>query len=256
VIVALKKMQFLNNPPDLEDIHPCLRLRMSKKAKRIALRLDNKSNHIHLVVPHRTSLFKAYNFAKKHENWINEKYNELPTPIPFIDGNELPIMGQPITLDIFSCNTLKRTDIVLKNNILSVKSNKENPSPRITRFLRQKAKTHLSELAHKKADIIQKEIKDIKIKDTKSRWGSCSPDNVLSFSWRIIFAPYEAFDYLVAHEVAHLTHKNHSRSFWSLCEELSEDYLKGKKWIRNEGHTLMRYGQYPLLPCDKVDSSL
>lgn len=239
-------MLFDKKHPPLEEIDPRLKLRMSKRAKKIALRLDNKGHEIHLVVPERASMHKAYHFAKTHEGWIKEKLDSLPAPLPFIDGAVIPLFGEDITLDIYSDTTLKTSSIDLNNKTLSIKTNKDDPSSRITRFLKEQARSKLSDLACKKAAQIKKPVKAIHVRDTKSRWGSCSPDGTLSFSWRIIFAPYEAFDYLVAHEVAHLIHKNHGPQFWALCEDLCLDYKTGKNWIRSHGHTLMRYGAAPM----------
>lgn len=229
-------------PGKLEAINPRLKARHSKRAKRIALRLDHRNHEIHLVIPPRANLKKAFDFAYTHRHWITEKLGELPAPVAFTDGAVLPLLGENVTLDIYCDIALKKTTISLKNNILSVKTNKDDPSGRITRHLKAHAKERLTALANTKAETIGKTIKQVQVRDTKSRWGSCSPDGTLSFSWRIIFAPYEAFDYLVAHEVAHLAHKNHGPQFWSLCEELCDDYRTGKKWLRDHGHSLMRYG--------------
>jgi predicted metal-dependent hydrolase len=130
----------------------------------------------------------------------------------------------------------------LNNNELLVSTYLDNPSGRILRFLKEQARKNISELAYKKADIIDKEIKSIQIRDTKSRWGSCGQNKRLSFSWRLILSPPESLDYVVAHEVAHLVHMNHTRKFWTLCEELSYDYINGKSWMREHGNSLMRFG--------------
>jgi hypothetical protein len=79
------------------------------------------------------------------------------------------------------------------------------------------------------------------VREKKSRWGSCSSDDHLSYSWRLIFAPPAALDYVVAHEVAHLVHMNHSKAFWNLCRSLSHDFVNGQYWMKNHGHELMRY---------------
>lgn len=226
----------------LQDISPRLRPRISKRAKRIALRLDTRSHEMHLVIPPRASLKKALDFAYNHQSWIREKLSALPAPVPFDDGAVIPLFDENVTLDIYCDTALKKTTISLKNNTLSIKTNKEDPSGRIARYLKDMACERLGAVSSEKAETIGKTVKQVQVRDTKSRWGSCSPDGTLSFSWRIIFAPAAAFDYLVAHEVAHLVHKNHGPQFWSLCEELCDDYRTGKKWLRDHGHSLMRYG--------------
>lgn len=228
---------------NLQNISPYLRLCVSPRAKRIALRLDTKDRVMRLVVPRRTNMKRAYLFAKQHKDWIEEKVSSLPENIPFEDGVTIPVLGRQRTFHIFYDDTLKTTDIMLKPNDIIVTTNKEEPQARITRFLKEEARTHLADAAHEKAALIGKKIKAIQVRDTKSRWGSCSEDAHLSFSWRLIFAPAEALDYVVAHEVAHLRYLNHSPEFWKVCEDLSLNYKKGKRWIRDNGHTLLRYGQ-------------
>ncbi|MBT5049980.1 MAG: M48 family metallopeptidase, partial [Rhodospirillaceae bacterium] len=78
-----------------------------------------------------------------------------------------------------------------------------------------------------------------------SRWGSCSPDGDLSFSWRVIMAPDYVLDYLVAHEVAHLAEMNHSPRFWAIVYQITDQADMGRDWLRREGANLHRYGAAP-----------
>ncbi|MFH1227405.1 MAG: SprT family zinc-dependent metalloprotease [Planctomycetota bacterium] len=78
----------------------------------------------------------------------------------------------------------------------------------------------------------------IKITNAQKRWGSCSRDGNLSFSWRLIMAPLPVIDYVVAHEVAHLEHHNHSRRFWNKVAVLSPHYKQHRKWLRANDHLL------------------
>lgn len=191
----------------------------------------------------RTSMRSAQRFAEEHDRWMLDKLMELPEPIAFEDGSILPILGQNRRIHIFYDETLRTTSITLKCHELIVTTNKEDPSPRIERFLKKLAKNELTTLSYEKAAEIGKKVTSVATRDTKSRWGSCSSDGNLSFSWRLIFAPYYAFDYVVAHEVAHLRHLDHSTAFWNLCRKLSDDYFEGEYWMREHGHELMRYGQ-------------
>ncbi|OAB58168.1 hypothetical protein AY599_03315 [Leptolyngbya valderiana BDU 20041] len=82
----------------------------------------------------------------------------------------------------------------------------------------------------------------ITLRDTRSRWGSCSHRGDLNFSWRLVFAPLPVLDYVVAHEVAHLAHLDHSPAFWRLCDALSEEPGWTKAWLKRHGQALLRYG--------------
>lgn len=224
------------------EISPRLKITISERAKRMALRLDPRKRVIHLVVPKRASMHTAYLFAKDNKEWIREKLRELPKQVPFKDGETLPILGRDRKIIILYNEALKHTDIVLKKDELLVLTNKTDPTVRIRRFLIELAREKLVELAYEKAALIRRKIDDVVIKDTRSRWGSCSEDGRLSFSWRLIFAPLKSFDYVVAHEVAHLVHLDHSDNFWRVCERLSRDYEEGKDWMAENGHDLMRFG--------------
>lgn len=220
-----------------------LRIKHSARARRLALRLDPKERVINLVIPKGVSLKKAHDFARYHETWIAKAMMELPPVLPFENEKIIPVLGINRTIKITFDPSLKTTDIHLTGDALIVRTNKDDPSARIERFLKNLVQEKITEMAQAKALDIGKPIRTISVRDTKSRWGSCSEDGKLSFSWRLIFAPSLALDYVVAHEVAHLVHLDHSQRFWNLCRNLSIDFVEGEYWMRNHGHELMRYGQ-------------
>ena len=78
----------------------------------------------------------------------------------------------------------------------------------------------------------------ITIRDQKSRWGSCSSSGTLSFNYRLIFAPAIVLDYVVVHELCHLTHMNHSKDFWNMVAAVMPDYQIHRQWLRDHGHEL------------------
>ncbi len=217
-------------------------VKRSKRAKRVALRLDPIERVINLVVPNKMSLKKAYLFAQAHEDWVRQTLDNLAPPIAFTNGAVIPIFGDSIMINIEHNQDLKRTILKQYDDVLTVKTYMDDPTNRITTHLKKLARTGLADMASEKAAIIGKDVSSISVRDTKSRWGSCSTDGKISFSWRLIFAPYDAIDYVVAHEVAHLTHMDHSKDFWTQCRELSSNFVEGKYWMQNHGNELMRYG--------------
>lgn len=223
------------------DISPDLVVQHSTRAKRLALRVDIKSRKVNLVIPKRSSISKAYQFALENKYWIREQINSLPENITYHDGVVIPVLGADRTINIYYDSTRKTTDIALTGSNITIRTNKEDISPRLTRFLKSLAKDTLTGLAHKKAAQIGKTINRVDIKDTVSRWGSCSHDGKISFNWRLIFAPESAMDYVIAHEVAHLKHLDHSPAFWKVCEDLSQNYSAGKSWMRRYSSDLYKY---------------
>lgn len=218
-------------------------VKRSKKARRVTLRLDPVERVVNLVIPHRMPLKTAYKFARQHEDWVRKTLDKLPEKVAFTHGTIIPVFGDQVRLDIEIDPTRKRTVLKQYDDVLSVKTYQTDVTSRITIHLKKVARAGLSDIASEKADMIGKQIKAVSIRDTKSRWGSCSQDCNMSFSWRLMFAPYGAIDYVVAHEVAHLIHMNHGLKFWNLCEELSFDYKNGRRWIKQNGNSLMSYGQ-------------
>lgn len=223
------------------EISPRLKVNISRRARRMALRLDPKTRQMLLVVPHRASLRAAFRFAEENTEWIREKLRTLPRPVAFKDGAILPVFGRERRLVILYNPALKFTDIQLRKDEIIVMTNKADPAPRIRRFLMDEAQRRLDALTREKAALIRRKVVDVQVKDTKSRWGSCADDGRVCYSWRLIFAPLKSLDYVVAHEVAHLVHMDHSENFWGVCEDLSWDFAEGKGWMDENGHELMRY---------------
>ncbi|MCB1680991.1 MAG: M48 family metallopeptidase [Rhodospirillales bacterium] len=224
-------------------IERLVQVKRSKRARRVALRLDAKEGVMNLVVPPHMKIDSALKFAKIHEEWVRETLASLPPGVPFEDGTVLPILGQKRRISVIYDETLKSTNIQLLKTVLQVRTNLIDPSPRIRRFLKQLAKQTLTEMTERKVKRIGSQNVSVSVRETKSRWGSCSEDGNISYSWRLIFAPLVAIDYVVSHEVAHLIHLDHSDDFWRVCRRLSRDYFEGQYWMRNRGNILLRYGE-------------
>jgi len=219
-----------------------VKVKKSPRARRLALRLDSKERIFNLVIPKGMTFREALAFAESYDSWMLEKLRALPRPINFRHGSVIPVLGRNRVIEVHYDRDLTSTSISLKSNKIVVQTNQRNPELRIRRFFRDLAAETLGVIASEKAARINREVLRLDIRDTKSRWGSCSEDGRMTLCWRLIFAPYEAYDYVVAHEVAHLVHMDHSNEFWALCRALSDDFIEGQYWMRNHGHELMRYG--------------
>jgi len=89
---------------------------------------------------------------------------------------------------------------------------------------------------------VERKLGRITLRDTRSRWGSCAANGNLSFSWRLVLAPVEVLDYVVAHEVAHLVHHNHSPAYWAVVRELVPEADGLRRWLKTNGPRLHLYG--------------
>lgn len=225
-------------PLTIDGINHPIVVRSHPRAKRLTMRVDH-NGVIKVTTPRRVSKRKIIHFIKHHQEWIDEQQNNTPQ-VDLEIGSTLPIEGVNYTIEHISARGVKieRSD----DNKLIVSCPIERLPGAVKRYLKKLARDTITPLAHQKAHQIGKTINRIAIKDTKTRWGSCSGKNNLNFSWRIILAPPIALDYLVAHEVAHLEHMNHSSDFWNLCFDLSQDGHTGKTWLRKNGTNLHAYG--------------
>lgn len=104
------------------------------------------------------------------------------------------------------------------------------------------ARRELTDRARRLAPQIGREVAQVNVRDTKSRWGSCSGQGNLSFSWRLILTPEAVLDYVVAHEVAHLAEMNYSPRFWRLVESLSPNSAVPRAWLKRHRSRLFSYG--------------
>jgi predicted metal-dependent hydrolase len=113
--------------------------------------------------------------------------------------------------------------------------------PRIAAWLKLRARDALAPAVRRYAGMVGREAGVINLRDTRSRWGSCSSTGRLGFSWRLAMAPAEVLDYVAAHEVAHLVEMNHAPAFWDQVERLMPDYRRHRAWLRHEGGRLHAY---------------
>ena len=119
---------------------------------------------------------------------------------------------------------------------------KEKPvSTQVKKYLKEIGRIHLAYICNEFAERLGSKVRKITLRDTRSRWGSCSNDAKLMFSWRLIMAPEDVLTYVAAHEVAHLKHMNHSKDFWKTVEYLFGSYKKERAWLKQNGQSLHRY---------------
>jgi predicted metal-dependent hydrolase len=125
---------------------------------------------------------------------------------------------------------------------IRVRGDPAHMARRVRDHLVATARSELARRSRRVAARIGHDVAQVNVRDTKSRWGSCSGRGNLSFSWRLIFAPEPVIDYVVAHEVAHLVEMNHGPRFWRLVESLSPDSAVPRGWLKRHRTRLFSYG--------------
>ena len=216
-----------------------LDLRVSARARRLSLRVDTSTGRLCAVIPPDTPRRAVEAFVRRHADWARKRLACLPQRVGFADGNVVPFLGVDHT--IRHCAEA-RPPVERRAGELRIAGRPEHLERRLRDFLVREARRELSARAHAKAEAIGRRPSTVVVRDTRSRWGSCSSTGRLAFSWRLILAPAPVLDYVVAHEVAHLVEMNHSRRFWVLVGRLCADPGTAKRWLARHGASLHRYG--------------
>ena len=209
------------------------------RARRIIIRLDHGGGIV-VVLPQRATKEDGRRFALSNKGWIQERLAHMPEPLPFLHGVTIPFLGVEHRI---RHRIGKRGAVWREAGDIHVAGRPEHLPRRVEVWLKLEARREIERRALAKAAELGKHYRRISIRDPRSRWGSCSPDGVLSFSWRLILAPRFVLDYVVAHEVAHLRELNHSSRFWKLAESLTTEMERARFWLVEHGPGLHRYGK-------------
>lgn len=212
--------------------------RRSARARRVSLRIDPREGGVIITLPPRATQSAGRALLMDHAGWVAERLARLPIPVVIADGAVLPLDGRPVSIR----HTPGRRGTHLLDGVLNVSGDPEFLARRVFDFLRAEARRRLAAAAMQKAAAAGLKARRVVIKDTRSRWGSCAADGTLMFSWRLVMAPPEVQDYVVAHEVAHLRHMDHSARFWSQVAALTPHRAAASAWLERGGAGLMRIG--------------
>jgi predicted metal-dependent hydrolase len=204
----------------------------------VSLRIDPREGSVIVTLPPRAAVSAGRALLMAHAGWVAERLARLPTAVVLQDGAEVPFDGRPIRVRHVPGARGTR----LLDDELLVSGTAEFLPRRVIDFLRAEARRRLAAAALEKAAVHGLRARRVVVKDTRTRWGSCTADGTLMFSWRLVMAPPEVQDYVVAHEVAHLRHMDHSARFWAEVEALTPHRAHAMTWLEKGGAGLMRIG--------------
>jgi predicted metal-dependent hydrolase len=217
---------------------PCrVRLVRSARARRFTLRLESAGAGAILTVPTGVPDAESRRFLARHAGWLRSALARQPDEVIVGPGAELPVSGRPVVVEV---RQGPRRPPVLAGGAL-VLQGAGAEGARISTWLRLRARDALIPAVRGHARRLGRQIESIVLRDTRSRWGSCSSNGTISFSWRLAMAPAEVLDYVAAHEAAHLVEMNHSDRYWAVLAELVPDYARHRAWLKREGRRLHAY---------------
>lgn len=214
-------------------------IRRSPRARRIQIRVAPVGGKVELVLPPGATREEGLAFIETKRGWIAERTRTALPRVPFADGTVFPFLGGELTIRLAAS---PRPGTRREGSTLRVAGRPEDLPNAVEGWLRRAARAEIEPRAKEKSARLGKPHGRIAIRDTTSRWGSCSARGNLGFSWRLVLAPPEVLDYVVAHEVAHLAEHNHGKRFWAHVARLCEDPEASRRWLRRNGAGLHRYG--------------
>ena len=230
----------------VEGIPAPVEVRSHPTARRLTLRVSRTRRTVLLTVPRQFDVREANRFLAKSLDWVIERLEGVPEPVPFRHGAVLPLRG--VLHEVRFAGPGSRRVVVTtsfsdgRRPDLTVAGAAEHAPRRLKDWLRSEAARDLDARVSWHARNLGLKARRITLRDQKSRWGSCSSEGHLSFSWRLVMAPPLVLDYVAAHEVAHLAEMNHGPRFWRLVAKTMPGMEEAKFWLRRNGMDLYRYG--------------
>ncbi|PLS22074.1 M48 family metallopeptidase [Neptunicoccus cionae] len=210
-------------------------LKKSARARRFSLRISNVDGTVSLTMPKRAAKRDALAFAAAQEGWMRKHLDKQPDRITPVFGGTILIDGVPVVL---LHGQGRRVEFTKEG--LVVPGSQEQLAGKLRAYLKALARDRLTHASERYAAQVGRKISRITLRDTRSRWGSCTSDGNLMYSWRLIMAPRAVQDYVAAHEVCHLLEMNHSAAYWAHVAAIFPDYQAQRQWLRDNGAQLHR----------------
>lgn len=198
-----------------------------------SIKLSASSRGIQVTSPRRAPRFLVEQFLRQQIPWIAQHYSRISS----VEPNQLLYLGQNYTIKISQDTQPER--IMLREKSLHlhpVSPTDESATKTLERWLQTQASQICVPLLQSLAHPMKVDVPQVRFRDTKSRWGSCSSTGAIMLNWRLVHAPEEVIKYVIIHELAHRRHMNHSAAFWNLVRDHDPGYPIHRGWLKRNGH--------------------
>lgn len=217
-------------------------MQLNRRARRLIVKVHPSTGEVTVVAPSKSAFSEALEFARTESEWIAHRLKNVPRPVAFELGARIPLRGE---LHVIRRGEQRSRPVWVDRSedepIIRVSGGGEHTERRVFDFLKREARKSFDQhVMHYAAQLGVRPAR-ITVRDTATRWGSCSSGRILSFSWRLIMAPPFVLDYVVAHEVTHLREMNHGPRFWRLLETIDGNVERAQRWLAQNGTALHRY---------------
>ena len=211
-------------------------LKRSARARRISLRVSSVDGRVTLTLPDHVSEREGLAFADEKAGWLRGHLAARTPEVAVGFGVALPVAGR-----LREVVPGTGRGVRLDEDALRVPGAPDRVGARVQAFLKTLARDRLAAASDRYAARLGQAYGRLTLRDTRSRWGSCTADGGLMYSWRLIMAPETVLDYVAAHEVAHLAEMNHSPAYWKVVARIHGPHEAQRSWLRREGSDLHRY---------------
>jgi predicted metal-dependent hydrolase len=177
-------------------------------------------------------------FLMRQTDWLTRALSRVPARVVVGDGTRLPVAGNEVEVRVIE-GPRRAPQLMDGRLILSGPAGRGIlAGPRVAAFLKLRARDALVPAAQHYGGMLDRQFAGVTLRDTRSRWGSCTSQGRLGFSWRLAMAPPEVLDYVAAHEAAHLLEMNHGPRYWAALERIMPDFRRHRAWLKTEGRKL------------------
>lgn len=201
------------------------------RRKTLAITVDSFGRLI-VRAPKRCSEARIFTFIQEKEAWILRKQAEkkgvgIQLPPENLNGYQMTLLGKTCTIYVVPTT---KVGYDAERNLIYLPE--QNPRERLVKWLKTNAKRIFSEVTARTAERMGVSYRSVTVTSARGRWGSCSANDALHYSFRLIYAPREVIEYVVTHELAHTKHKNHSKAFWAEVATYVPDWKEKRNWLK------------------------
>ncbi len=203
--------------------------------------------HVEITVQNNLELEEIQNLVRKKSVWVIKKLDwfdqitQLDSAKEYVNGETYLYLGRQYRLNILKEN--KKVQAKLRGKYLEMTLPEETQDSEVRKIVktamwdwyRKRAQKKIRESVRYYCKKIGIQEPQFRVKNQYKRWGSCTSKNILNFNLRAVMAPKSQLDYVIAHELCHIKHKNHSTQFWKLLQSIMPDYKERKEKLRKEG---------------------
>lgn len=178
---------------------------------------------------------RIFAFLREKETWIEKKIRERQStgiclPTENVNGYELPLVGKKYTLLLLDT---KKISVMEEERRICIPQTRAKE--KLVAWIKENAKRIFTTVTEQKAKEMGVQYASVSVSSARSRWGCCTFNNEIRYSFRLLYAPKEIIEYVVVHELAHTKHKNHSKAFWTEVARYIPDWKTRRAWLKTNG---------------------